>query len=161
MEEVRTCKVCEMDKPLNSTQFREHTDRKSGKVHFSHTCRKCSSDRTKHRHTLPGIKELHNLRQRESNRRLKEEVLNHYGGKCECCGETDIRFLTLDHLEGGGRKDREKVKKTMSSSGSYYYRWLRDTGYPTHLRVLCFNCNCGRMINGGVCPHKDNYQGGK
>jgi hypothetical protein len=23
------------------------------------------------------------------------------------------------------------------------------------LRLLCFNCNCGRAKNGGICPHEE------
>jgi hypothetical protein len=25
--------------------------------------------------------------------------------------------------------------------------------------VLCFNCNCGRYHNGGICPHKQITEG--
>jgi hypothetical protein len=27
--------------------------------------------------------------------------------------------------------------------------------YPPEYQVLCFNCNCGRALNGGRCPHED------
>src|SRR5215471_12298662 len=29
-------------------------------------------------------------------------VIKQYGGKCECCGEDELAFLSLDHI--GGRK---------------------------------------------------------
>lgn len=153
---MKTCDTCGVKKE-KTTGFRPF--KVVGGVSYSNTCRKCYSQRTSERYMIPGVKEAHNLRQRESNQRLKKDVMDHYGGKCSCCGESDVRFLTIDHLEGSGRKDREMIKKGMVSGGSYYYRWIRDTGYPDHLQVLCFNCNSGKMVNGGVCPHKDNYQG--
>src|SRR5438132_3637751 len=30
--------------------------------------------------------------------RLKFQVINHYGGKCICCGETLLGLLTMDHI---------------------------------------------------------------
>ncbi|KKN08420.1 hypothetical protein LCGC14_1056890 [marine sediment metagenome] len=77
-----------------------------------------------------------------------------YGGAvCACCGETEIAFLTLDHVNGDGNKRRELKGIT----GVRFYRILRQQGYPTDppLQVLCFNCNSGRAINNGVCPHKE------
>lgn len=35
------------------------------------------------------------------------------------------------------------------------YRWAILNGFPDELQLLCFNCNCGRQRNGGVCPHVD------
>lgn len=41
----------------------------------------------------------------EDKRRRKElrmHVLNHYGGKCVCCGTTTMEFLSIDHINDGG-----------------------------------------------------------
>jgi hypothetical protein len=27
-------------------------------------------------------------------------------------------------------------------------------GYPPDFEILCFNCNCGKAVNGGICPHE-------
>lgn len=84
-------------------------------------------------------------------RRLR--VLTHYGGNpphCSCCHESNIKFLTLDHREGGGH---EHVRQT-GGRGHKLYRWIEKNGYPPIFQVLCFNCNCGRALNNGVCPHK-------
>ena len=35
------------------------------------------------------------------------------------------------------------------------YGWLRRNSYPEGFQVLCHNCNLGKKINGGVCPHND------
>lgn len=77
---------------------------------------------------------------------LKNQVIEKYGGKCVCCGESEILFLTIDHINNDGYKDSDKYK-------SFYYI-LRRNSIREDLQVLCFNCNCGKLINDGVCPHK-------
>lgn len=74
----------------------------------------------------------------------------HYSGnppKCECCGEQEMAFLTMDHINGGGRKHKKTIRSRLTT-------WLRRNNYPKGFRVLCFNCNCGRSINKGICPHQ-------
>ena len=77
----------------------------------------------------------------------KINVINHYGGKCKCCGETRIEFLTIDHIFGNGNKHRKKV-----GGGSVFYRWLIKNNLPVGYRVLCYNCNCA-IGYFGYCPH--------
>lgn len=83
---------------------------------------------------------------------LKIAALAAYGSKCQCCGVTDSRFLTIDHVAGNGADHRRQVK---IAPGASTYRWLRDNAYPVGFQVLCYNCNCGRNINNGACPHID------
>ena len=71
-----------------------------------------------------------------------------YGGRCKCCGESISAFLTLDHVKGGGRKHRIKHH-------GHIHRWAIKHKFPKSLRLLCWNCNSGRAINGGVCPHEE------
>jgi hypothetical protein len=79
------------------------------------------------------------------NSRLK--VINHYGGHCNCCGQSNIDLLVLHHIYGGGTKQRKKFNiKNL-------YRWLIKNNFPLGFGVLCHNCNNGSAINGGVCPH--------
>ena len=84
-------------------------------------------------------------------RRVKLEVFVAYGGAwCSCCGVDTLEFLTIDHIDGDGTAHRKSVGR----GGDAIYRWLRREGYPPGLRVLCFNCNSGRQVNGGRCPHE-------
>lgn len=39
---------------------------------------------------------------------VKHEVIEKYGGKCLCCGEEQILFLTIDHKNNDGHEDRQK-----------------------------------------------------
>ena len=84
-------------------------------------------------------------------RALKQKVIDHYGGRCECCGESRHEFLNIDHTNGGGRAHRDK--DFGGKSGSIFYRWLIKNGYPSEFRVLCWNCNCSIGLF-GYCPHK-------
>lgn len=79
--------------------------------------------------------------------KLKRDVLNAYGGKCECCGITEPVFLSIDHIDGGGNDHRKEV-----GSGTQFYQWLRCNNYPDGYRILCKNCNFA--VSQGTCPHQ-------
>jgi len=84
-------------------------------------------------------------------REQKNRILIHYGGnppKCACCGEDKIEFLSIDHINGGGRKHRKEIGK----SGMPFYRWLIKNNFPNGYRVLCHNCNLSLGFY-GYCPH--------
>src|SRR6266702_6990703 len=51
-------------------------------------------------------KATHNAACRRRNRAVKLEAINHYGGRCYCCGESFYLFLALDHILGSGNKER-------------------------------------------------------
>ena len=82
---------------------------------------------------------------------MRRRVLEHYGGTpptCQCCGESEYEFLTLEHLNGGGTKHR------MEAGPSAVCPQIVRLGFPDGYSVLCYNCNCGKQHNKGVCPHK-------
>lgn len=83
----------------------------------------------------------------ERRQRFKRMVFDHYGWKCACCGETMVECLSIDHIKQDGAKHREEI-------GSKLYYWLVKEGFPEGFQTLCRNCNYGRYINNGVCPHK-------
>lgn len=89
----------------------------------------------------------------------KLEILSHYSGgapRCACCGETEIAFLTLDHINNDGAEHRRKEFGSNKSAGtSTIYGWVKRNNFPPIFEVACFNCNTGRHINNGVCPHKE------
>jgi hypothetical protein len=87
-------------------------------------------------------------RDKRHRMKIKLETLQHYGGKCACCGEVRHEFLAIDHTNGGGNEHRRKL----GLSGWNFYRWLRDNGFPAGYRVLCHNCNMSLGLF-GYCPH--------
>jgi len=94
-------------------------------------------------------------KQRLRRWRNRTECIQEYGGRCACCGESELLFLTIDHVNGGGTKHRETI-------GSNIYSWLRRNNYPKEgYQVLCMNCNWGRSQNGGTCPHMQKTEEGK
>jgi len=69
--------------------------------------------------------------------------------------ETEMGFLSLDHINNDGAADRTKRygARNKSGGGGEFYRRLKKEGWPTGFQVLCMNCNFGKRIYGGVCPH--------
>ncbi len=97
---------------------------------------------------------LANLRDQHVERRVR--VLEKYGGaQCVCCGERELKLLCLDHINGGGLKERKEATALGESKANIYY-WLEKRGYPDQgkYRVLCHNCNCS-LGHKGYCPHSD------
>lgn len=95
----------------------------------------------------------YNLRNCKKRRnRIKEAIIEHYGGKCECCGETEKMFLSVDHINGGGNKHRREIGCV---GGAEFYEWIVKQNYPKGFQILCFNCNKGKYLNGGICPHQE------
>lgn len=84
---------------------------------------------------------------REYRHKLRADGLAEYGTQCTCCGESDIHFLTLEHING--RKQEEK-----GLTGAKMWAYLKRLGWPKEgYTVLCFNCNCAKGIY-GTCPHQ-------
>ena len=102
-------------------------------------------------HTKYGAE--HREQERDAGIRLKAEVMQAYGGQCACCHETEISFLTLDHINDDGNTHRKLMGN--SSSGTGFYRKLRAEGFPNNppLQVLCWNCNLAKHQRGS-CPHQ-------
>lgn len=81
---------------------------------------------------------------------LKLKIIEYYSkGKncCECCGEKQRLFLTVDHINNDGFKDK--------ISGHYLYIWILKNNFPDGFQIYCMNCNLGKHLNHGVCPHKN------
>jgi len=85
---------------------------------------------------------------RQKRLKIRLEVIKYYGGKCICCGEDCMEFLTIDHIKGEGRKHRRSL-----GGANRFYNWLRKNNFPKGFQVLCMNCNWGKRMNNGVCPH--------
>jgi hypothetical protein len=72
-------------------------------------------------------------RQKENRKQLKQAVFEIYGGCCSCCGERAFEFLSIDHVLGGGNKERKTI------SIPQLYRRLFEAGVrQERYRVLCY-----------------------
>jgi hypothetical protein len=98
-------------------------------------------------------KERYRVTRRQYRRGLRQEMIAAYGGVCSCCGEAEFGFLSLEHLNGDGKAHRMQFGERGNSDG--IVRDLKRRGWPQDgYTVLCFNCNMGKAINGGTCPHE-------
>ena len=168
MVKEKKCSKCGLVKPRS--EFHKSSKLKSGLMSW---CKQCRHKKYLENH-------LENLRRARNNRMTKEEkreyyrknrvrcskyhkkyylktkmmVFTHYGDnppKCACCGETIIQFLTVDHIHGDGNKHR---RRTGMKNSLAIYLWLIKNNFPEGFQILCYNCNCGRAHNNGICPHK-------
>jgi hypothetical protein len=78
---------------------------------------------------------------------LRQQIIDAYGGKCTCCGESELVFLTIEHLNGDGRKHRGNRNRYM------VYKDIVEEGFPDKYTILCMNCNFARRW-GRTCPHQ-------
>lgn len=83
---------------------------------------------------------------KDSRSTVKEKFLKMYGSKCTCCGELDVRFLTIEHILG-------QVGKKKQGSHRSYNHAIKEYR-PDLYEILCYNCNCAKFRNGGICPHR-------
>ena len=82
----------------------------------------------------------------QKNYGLKIDTFNAYGGcRCTLCGIIDLGLLTLDHVNGGGRRERKKLH---IKGGVGFYQYLKDGGFlrKDEFRVLCRNCQLKTSI---------------
>jgi hypothetical protein len=165
VKEIRECRV------HGQTEFSGCV--RKGRTSLQWHCMKCSAEQvTKYRSTergqeitqaytaanrtkLNAASKRHYIENRdyylswskESNIALKKEVIAAYGGACKCCDEDIFEFLTIDHVDGGGRKHRQELGMTL-------YKWLKKNGFPQEgFRLLCIDCNFS-LGKYGYCPHE-------
>src|SRR5689334_24398966 len=77
---------------------------------------------------------------RSSYRRRWYQIIRHraiaaLGGMCVRCSYSDFRALQIDHVHGGGHRERQQKKGT-----SYFYHVLKNLKSGRY-QVLCANCN--------------------
>jgi hypothetical protein len=66
---------------------------------------------------------------------LRQSIIAHFGGKCVRCGFADWRALQIDHVKGGGSKER----KSSTNNHQLYKGMLKAP--PGTYQLLCANCN--------------------
>jgi len=80
---------------------------------------------------------------------VRAEMMAAYGGRCECCGEQNPGFLTIEHKRRDGSAHRRRLggpDKILAD--------LKRRGWPKDdYALMCMNCNWGRRRT-GICPHE-------
>lgn len=79
--------------------------------------------------------------------KIRLSVIEAYGSKCACCGETHKEFFAIDHIQGGGTREKKKY-----GTRPLYKRIIKE-GFPKDkYQILCHNCNMSFGFH-GYCPH--------
>ena len=108
----------------------------------------------KYRQNNPDYKIAECRRANVRRHRHKFNVWKHYTkGKfaCNCCGEKNHFFFTVDHMDNMGAKHRREIN--VYGSGNFT-QWLNSNKFPPGFQILCWNCQMARKFFDGVCPHK-------
>jgi hypothetical protein len=126
---------------------------KFGNLHLCKDC--CINNSTVRKTAINETKKYRSLHQRRKDaknniRTLRLKLIVGYDSKCNCCGEDNPLFLTIDHINKDGFLDKKKFKNNMYK----FYNYLIDNNFPTdNYRLLCYNCNCSRGAY-GQCYHE-------
>ena len=71
--------------------------------------------------------------------KLRQKVINVFGGICIKCGFSDVRALQIDHIKGGGGRELKKFKGHRKFY--LYILSLSDKERREKYQLLCANCN--------------------
>lgn len=121
---VIRCRRCETERPVDD--YHRSSSHRNGRQSI---CRYCNSERN-----------------RDAYRRGRQEIFDFLGGACVCCGETESAFLQVDHVNGGGGKER-KIKNSLAALR------VRVRTAPADFQLLCANCHAAKLTL-DMCPHK-------
>ena len=155
LSKEKQCSICKIVK--NASEFYPRKRRKivnyriTDDFYYTLTssCKLCEIERS--RKYLPHKR----IYDREKRRLRKNNIIEFYSkgeNKCICCGEKEFTFLTIDHVDNNGTKHRKLVSE--GYGGDRFYKWLVKSDFPLGFQVMCFNCNHGKFLNNGICPHK-------
>lgn len=71
---------------------------------------------------------------RKAKAKEKLKLFLMYGNRCQLCGFSDMRALSLDHKNNNGNDER----KLLGERG--VYRRAKTTYMPEEYQILCMNC---------------------
>jgi len=98
-------------------------------------------------------REEHKLKHKVRTWDIKLKVIKLLGGRCRNCNLADARVLQVNHLNGGGTKER-----AFRGSNKFYLGILSGERGVGDLELLCANCNIlyeyevGRRYDGEYKP---------
>lgn len=155
---MKTCTQCGVEKELTEFPTRRTNNGKPCAPYANPECKACAcarADRWRQQFLTRAVKDRYNEAGKAKRQRVKDAVFGAYGGyRCACCGETERQFLTLDHMSNDGAKMRRENFGSRTYAGYRTYAWLLKHSFPKGYQVLCMNCNHGKRMNKGVCPHQ-------
>jgi hypothetical protein len=100
-------------------------------------------------------KEKYAIQSKHRRHDLWNRAVLFFGG-CECCGETHIEFLAIDHIHGNGNELRRNGERAGANLLSIFDRGGWSESIRKTYRLLCHNCN-NAIARYGYCPHKTDH----
>ena len=95
-------------------------------------------------------------RSRMHYRVWRKKALQIIGIACAKCGYSDSRALQIDHVNGGGSKER----KTKKLDGYKYCRFVYNevlNGKRSKYQILCANCNAIKRVENNECANQTRF----
>jgi len=143
------CERCYNKLPDQKQNAREYRKKQREKFAAEGRCTECGGKPLPNLRRCQRCYDRHNAIVAKRRNKAKAVLAERYGKVCACCGETEPLFLSIDHINGGGGIERKEL-------GRDQYITLSRGPVRDDLRILCHNCNRGRWLNGGECPHVTN-----
>lgn len=139
---TKNCSKCNNAFPLS-----EFSKDLKNKDNLNNVCKECTNHYSRNycKNMTPNLIENHKFMRMFRNIKLKHEIIYHYGSRCACCGEKQIEFLTIDHINNDGHKQPIKERR-------HLYNWLKQNNFPNGFQVLCFNCNLSKYYMAKELP---------
>ena len=131
------CKSCNRKRMHDYNIKNSEKRRVYARKYYTNNKNKINAYKTRYRQNHPNI---NRKSIRKTKDKVRDMVFSHYCKnqvQCIRCGYSDIRALSIDHINGNGAKEREKLK---INGGYMFYKWLRDNDFPEGYQVLCMNC---------------------
>jgi hypothetical protein len=129
---IKYCRVCGVE--LTEENW-PHANKKD---HRYYRCRKCQNVGSR-------------VRSYKHTRKVRAAALARYGDCCACCGESRNEFLSFDHINNDGYKERKHKANTT------FYRELAKGPLRDDIQILCHNCNMAKAFYGQY-PHQREKQ---
>lgn len=133
----QVCLDCGEKKPL--ADYSLFQPRNGRAAVYSSRCKPCAAEKT-----------------RSARVQNRQAVLDAYGRRCVCCGETEEVFLALDHIENDGAEHRKLLNRGTNHGMDSVYRDVVRRGFPPEFQLLCHNCNMAKHLL-GQCPHSASF----
>lgn len=157
--ELGICVACGLQEPIPGKRRcepcrvkRARTSQKQKDNRSPGTCRQCLT-----RPVMPTKQSCEKCAKRGANksrehyRKVRETVLELYGSCCVCCGEHNIKYLQLDHINNDGNVERRSLPPSIR--GGRFYKLVLSQEKRNDLQLLCANCHNAKRYGG--CTEED------
>jgi len=118
---------------------REHINKKSRENYQKNKEKRRKTSNEYYQRNKKRLRPIYSKRNKELNKKLREIIIKHYTKnklKCQNCGfNGGIDFLVIDHVNGGGTKERK------DGGNMKMLKKIINKNFPKEYNIICANCN--------------------